>query len=71
MANDIIPPDGIVKSVLLDLSEHFADLDDQEDAPFGELARVGFDPVTGLLRVRHESEPWGIDITVRTFTDAC
>lgn len=52
-----------IDAVLLDLAEHFADLDDSEDAPFGEYARV----TSGVssLTVLHESEPWGIEIILR------
>lgn len=54
---------SVIDRVLLDLHEHFADLDDMEGAPFGEYARV----TRGVssLTVLHESEPWGIEIIVR------
>lgn len=55
---------SVIDRVLLDLHEHFAELDDMDDAPFGEYARV----TRGVssLTVLHETEPWGIEIIVRS-----
>lgn len=55
--------DDAVQSVLLDMQDHFHDLDDDPDAVFGEYARVERDG--DRLIVRHETEDWGIEITVK------
>lgn len=54
----------VIDQVMLDLQEHFADLDDQEDAAFGEYARVERTGTRGMV-VLHETEDWGIEIVVR------
>lgn len=54
--------DEQIQQVLLDLREHFGDLDDSEDAPFGEFARTSV--VGNTLTVLHETQPYGVAITV-------
>jgi len=53
-----------IEPILLDLAEHFADLDDSEDAPFGEFARVDYKPGRAYIEVRHETEDSGVRIMV-------
>lgn len=55
---------NVIVDVVLDLAEHFADLDDTEDPPFGEYARVARDADAGTVTVLHASEPWGVEIRV-------
>lgn len=57
-------PEEAVARVCLDLAEHFDSLDDDPDAPFGELARVE-DDGAGRIVVMHETEEWGIEIVIR------
>lgn len=51
-----------IQRVLLELEEHFRDLDDTDDALFGEFARTSREGKT--LTVLHETEPYGIAITI-------
>lgn len=59
--------DAVVQEVLLDLYDHFSELADQEDAPFGEFARVTEGPPDSLI-VLHQDEEWGVEIVVRPIT---
>lgn len=52
-----------VEQVLLDLTDWFSEMDDNEDAPFGTYARVTHE--ADRLLVLHESEDWGVEIVVR------
>lgn len=60
--------DEVIQRVLLELAEQFGDLDDTDDAPFGEFARVDLQP--GHLDVRHADHPWGIRIKIYPLHDA-
>lgn len=61
----------VIASVIVDLAEHFGDLDDSDEAPFGELARVTCDPVSAVLTVMHQTEPWGVRITLSPAACTC
>lgn len=60
---------SVLDRVVLDLAEHFGDLDDDPDAVFGEIAQVAYS--TGdrtpdhRVEVWHESGEWGVEIIVR------
>lgn len=45
----------LIDSIVTDLFEHFADLDDSDDAPFGEYANVT--QLNNRLVVAHQDDP--------------
>lgn len=59
----------VISDVALDLSEHFAELDDGDEQHLGEYARVkthiDASETTATLTVLHQTEDWGIEIVVR------
>lgn len=56
-------PDDLIERLLLELADHFNELDDSDDGPFGNFARVSVGHT--FITVFHETEEWGVEITVK------
>lgn len=56
--------EAVIRRIVVDLADHFEELDDTDDPLFGEYADVAHFPDQGKLIVTHQTEPWGIAITI-------
>ena len=67
MNNDASTPQ--VREVMDHLADHFHGLDDSDEPPFGEYARVmEWDVEHGYMVVWHETEDRGVRIRVEEWT---
>lgn len=48
--------DDVYVEIIMRIIELFSDLDDSDEHPFGEYARVQYDVGTGEIYIKHETE---------------